>query len=39
LLGPLAGKVIRVAPPLNMPVAELQEYFEVMHRIAARVGR
>jgi 4-aminobutyrate aminotransferase-like enzyme len=39
LLGPLAGKVIRVAPPLNMPVAELREYFEVMHRIAARVGR
>ena len=39
LLGHLAGKVIRVAPPLNMPVAELQEYFEVMHRIAARVGR
>lgn len=39
LLGPLAGKVIRVAPPLTMPVAELQEYFEVMHRITARVGR
>ena len=39
LLGPLAGKVSRVAPPLNMPVAELREYFEVMHRIAARVGR
>jgi 4-aminobutyrate aminotransferase-like enzyme len=39
LLGPLAGKVIRVAPPLTMPVAELKEYFEVMHRITARVGR
>lgn len=39
LLGPLAGKVIRVAPPLTMPVAELEEYFEVVHRITARVGR
>jgi len=39
LLGPLAGKVIRVAPPLTMPVAELNEYFEVVHRITARMGR
>ena len=39
LLGPLAGKVIRIAPPLTMPVAELREYFEVMHRIAEQVGR
>ena len=39
LLGPLAGKVIRVAPPLTMPLAELEEYFEVMHRIVARLGR
>ncbi len=39
LLGPLAGKVIRVAPPLTMPVAELNEYFEVVHLITARVGR
>jgi 4-aminobutyrate aminotransferase-like enzyme len=39
LLGPLAGKVIRVAPPLTMPVAELNEYFEVLHLITARVGR
>ncbi len=35
LLGPLAGKVIRVAPPLTMPVAELREYFDVLHRIVA----
>lgn len=39
LLGPLAGKVIRVAPPLTMPVAELNEYFEVMHRIVAGIGK
>ncbi len=39
LLGPLAGKVIRVAPPLTMAVEELNEYFEVMHRIVARMGR
>ncbi len=39
LLGPLAGKVIRVAPPLTMPVAELREYFEVLHRIVAGLGQ
>lgn len=39
LLGPLAGKVIRVAPPLTMPVAELQEYFDVVHRLVAGLGR
>ncbi|NLT69428.1 MAG: aspartate aminotransferase family protein [Verrucomicrobiaceae bacterium] len=39
LLGPLAGKVIRVAPPLTMPVAELQEYFDVVHRLVANLGR
>ncbi|MGI8982659.1 MAG: aminotransferase class III-fold pyridoxal phosphate-dependent enzyme [Pirellulaceae bacterium] len=39
LLGPLAGKVIRVSPPLVMPVAEAEEYLEVMHRIFAEVGK
>ena len=39
LLGPLAGKVIRVAPPLTMPVAELREYFSVMHRIVEQIGK
>lgn len=39
LLGPLAGKVIRVAPPLTMPEAELREYFEVLHRIVESLGR
>ncbi len=37
LLGPLSGKVIRVAPPLTMPVAELQEYFDVVHQLTARL--
>ncbi|MBC7855574.1 MAG: aspartate aminotransferase family protein [Pirellulaceae bacterium] len=39
LLGPLAGKVIRVSPPLVMPVAEAEEYLGVMYNIFAEVGR
>lgn len=39
LLGPLAGKVIRFAPPLTMPVAELREYFGVVHAIIAGLGQ
>jgi len=35
LLGPLAGKVIRIAPPLTMDHDEAREYFEVLHGIAA----
>lgn len=38
LLGPLAGKVIRVAPPLVMPLDEAQVYLDIMHRIFASVG-
>lgn len=38
LLGPLAGKVIRVSPPLVMPVAEAEEYLGVMQTIFAQVG-
>ena len=30
LLGPLAGKVLRVSPPLTMPIDEAEEYLEVM---------
>ena len=30
LLGPLAGKVIRISPPLVMPLVEAQEYLDVM---------
>ncbi|GMQ80093.1 MAG: 4-aminobutyrate--2-oxoglutarate transaminase [Planctomycetia bacterium] len=35
LLGPLAGKVIRVAPPLVMPLAEAETYLDAMHGIVA----
>jgi 4-aminobutyrate aminotransferase-like enzyme len=37
LLGPLAGKVIRVSPPLVMPIAEAEEYLNVMFRLFAKV--
>ncbi len=37
LLGPLAGKVIRVSPPLTMPLDEAQEYLDVMYDIFASV--
>ena len=39
LLGPLAGKVIRVSPPLVMPVAEAEEYLGVLFEIFAAVGK
>ncbi len=39
LLGPLAGKVIRVSPPLVMPLDEAREYLDAMYEILARVGR
>lgn len=35
LLGPLAGRVLRVSPPLTMPADELREYLEVMRGIFA----
>jgi hypothetical protein len=35
LLGPLAGKVIRVSPPLTMPHAEAGDYLDAMHGILA----
>jgi 4-aminobutyrate aminotransferase-like enzyme len=39
LLGPLAGKVIRVSPPLVMPLDEARDYLETMYDIfAATVG-
>jgi 4-aminobutyrate aminotransferase-like enzyme len=38
LLGPLAGKVIRVSPPLVMPTSEAQEYLDVMHGIFVDVA-
>lgn len=38
LLGPLAGKVIRVSPPLIMPLDEAKTYLDVMYEIFARVA-
>jgi 4-aminobutyrate aminotransferase-like enzyme len=35
LLGPLAGKVLRVSPPLVMPLDEARMYLETMHSIFA----
>ena len=38
LLGPLAGKVIRVSPPLVMPPAEAADYLDAMYGLFAGVG-
>ena len=34
-MGPLAGKVIRISPPLTMAPDELREYLDAMHGILA----
>lgn len=39
LLGPLAGKVLRVSPPIVMPLDEAREYLAAMHRVFTGVGR
>ncbi|HEV3020833.1 MAG TPA: aminotransferase class III-fold pyridoxal phosphate-dependent enzyme [Pirellulales bacterium] len=39
LLGPLAQKVIRVAPPLVLPLDEARQYLDAMYGIFAEVGR
>lgn len=39
LLGPLAGKVIRVSPPLVMPCDEAREYLDAMFDMFASVER
>jgi 4-aminobutyrate aminotransferase-like enzyme len=39
LLGPLAGKVIRVSPPLVMPPDEARDYLEAMYGIFSAVER
>lgn len=39
LLGPLAGKVIRVSPPLVLPLQEAEEYLDAMHDRFAHVAR
>jgi 4-aminobutyrate aminotransferase-like enzyme len=33
LLGPLAGKVLRISPPLVMPLDEAQQYLDAMYQI------
>ncbi len=38
LLGPLAGDVIRIAPPLVMPAAEARTYLDAMYEIARQLG-
>jgi 4-aminobutyrate aminotransferase-like enzyme len=38
LLGPLAGKVLRVSPPLVMPLDEAREYLDAMHTLFAQIG-
>jgi 4-aminobutyrate aminotransferase-like enzyme len=39
LLGPLAGKVIRVSPPLVMPAGEARDYLDAMHHIFSSVEK
>ena len=38
LLGPLAGNVLRVSPPLVMPLAEARQYLDVMYAIFASLS-
>jgi 4-aminobutyrate aminotransferase-like enzyme len=38
LLGPLAGKVIRVSPPLVMPLDEARTYLDAMYEIFSSVA-
>ncbi len=38
LLGPLAGNVIRVSPPLVMPLDEAKRYLDVMYNVFSEVG-
>lgn len=37
LLGPLAGRVLRVSPPLVWPLDEAEDYLEAMYEILAEV--
>lgn len=39
LLGPLAGKVIRVSPPLTMPIDEARYYLDAMFAIFTSVSQ
>jgi len=37
LLGPLAGKVLRISPPLTMPVSEAADYLDAMYGLLATI--
>ena len=37
LLGPLAKKVVRIAPPLTMSVPEASSVMELFHRLLTRI--
>jgi hypothetical protein len=37
LLGPLSGDVIRVAPPLVMPLNEANDYLDAMYAIVKKI--
>ncbi|MBX7073487.1 MAG: aminotransferase class III-fold pyridoxal phosphate-dependent enzyme [Pirellulales bacterium] len=39
LLGPLAGKVIRISPPLVMELDDARLYLDVMHQLFGEVAR
>ena len=39
LLGPLASRVLRVSPPLVMPLDEAREYLDVMYNIFSDLGQ
>ena len=39
LLGPLAGKVLRVSPPLVMPLAEAREYLDAMFEMFSALAQ
>ncbi|MGL4461514.1 MAG: aminotransferase class III-fold pyridoxal phosphate-dependent enzyme [Planctomycetia bacterium] len=39
LLGPLAGKVVRISPPLTMTVAEIDFWFAVLYNCFAKVDQ
>ena len=37
LLGPLAGKVVRISPPLTMLLDECKEYMDVMFDLLSSI--
>jgi 4-aminobutyrate aminotransferase-like enzyme len=39
VLGPLAGNVLRISPPLVMPTTEAQEYLDVMFALFGELSR